>query len=242
MIVDLEQEVNPDYSTMSLDELLGEDSKPRFTCASMDEIRGECARRVALDALLTIQERMCKGMCMIKDMQRLGFQYGKAKDAFNHAKEVMFADDSRKPQAWWNRFNQLKHERDAAWSAFSSAGGGERMRTLWAHWVTLKDQGCMLANEHNLWPEYFKLQNEEITAYFTYGGDVEDQSVDSRHMDTVEAFAVSHQEEMDALRLVEETPFTIPVRNSGYVPVCKDVSHEYMSEEEVSTLMASCPF
>lgn len=218
---------NPNYDTMSLDEILGEDTKPMFECATMDEIRRERASVNALNELLDLQDRMSKGMSMIKEMQRKGDEYSKAKAAFDKAKTVMFANNTRKPQSWWDKFNQLKDTRNAAWNEFDKVR--PVLNKYWAHWMELKEQGCFLAQEYGLWSEFFRLQNEEINKYFTHAGDIEDQSVDSRHMNTVDALCLSYIEEQEAHRAEENKPFTIYVRSSGPV----------MSDEEWDALLSS---
>lgn len=226
---------NPDYCRMTLDELLGEDSRPSYKCSSIEDIAQEREEEFFLDRILDLQDRMAKGMAMIQEADRTRLAYIGAKMRFDRAKEFMFADDEKKPQVWWNRFNQLKAERDAAWSAYNPMRA--RISRLWTHWHVLREECTEMANTA-IWAKYFALQNSDLNLYFTYDGDVDEQSVDSRMSPTDEIFRDSHLEEMAAY----DVEVDLPVRTGGYVPPCRDVTHQYMSDEELESLYASCPF
>lgn len=235
MVVDLSQWEMPSYEDMSLEEILAEDTKPTVRCASMDEIREEKEELRLLEQVLTLQDRMAKGMAMIQEHNGVRLGYIVAKNKFDKAKEMMFSNKNRKPQSWWNRFNQLKAERDEAWQAYESVR--TRLNKLWSHWMRLKDECSELATS-SVWAQYFEHQNKDLTEYFTYNGDVQEQSVETWFSAVDEIFRDTHIEEQAEY----DVEVHLPVKTGGYVPPCRDVTHLYMSKEELDSLMASCPF
>lgn len=121
-----------------------------------------------------------------------------------------------------------------------------RKNKLWSHWKALQAQ----AHSLGVWADYYKLLNEEISTYWT----VEQEGIDHLSEQSERAMADwkqqfeaclldAHLEEMAAYDVRVE----LPIRTGGYVPPCRDVTHQYtqphMSEEaEWESLMASCPF
>lgn len=120
-----------------------------------------------VESVVELQDRMDKGMAMI-----------------NECNEVL--DRANKGQ-------RLPYDVFMGWV--------NRRRRLWAHWHTLKNQ-CQEIAEKNprVWPEYFKAQNPDVMVnkYFTYEDDKiydsedEERFLDSRMIDTVEAYFLSH--------------------------------------------------
>lgn len=243
MVVKMEEWIVPDYENMTLEDLLSEDNKSSVVCASMEEIRVEKEENACLDAVLNLQDRMAKGMKMIKEFDSVRIPYVVAANKFNRAKEVMFADESKKPQSWWNRFNQLKAERNVTWEAFEPCY--ERLNKLWKHWLRLKDE-CNEIATPEVWVQFFSLAEQEINTYFTHEGD---EGIDHLTAQDEEAFAEwkierencerdSHIDEMREY----DMEVHLPIKTGGYVPPCRDVTHLYTTNEEWESILASCPF
>lgn len=175
-----------------------------------------------LDALVTLDHRMKKGLEIINSLkattQPLYDEYAAAKTLFEHAKHVMYVEhaDKDKPESWWNRFNQLKADRDTKWNKFDTAKAriNARLPKLWDHYFFLKGQKDEIAKmDKRLWPAFYTLLGYELNVHATWGGDDEMQVeeyvrmtkagpvvekrpvLDNRHVSADDAYADAHMEE-----------------------------------------------
>lgn len=129
---------------------------------------------------------------------------------------------------------------------------------LWDHWWMLKDE-CqdLIGSDRKVWLDYFKLLEEPMDAKDVFDG-FEDIEIPETQEEVAEAFypvgdgLVLVNEKVSVtsnLRLLDELeghqaemieydrPWTraeeIPERTGGFVSYCKDVTHEYLSEEDL---------
>lgn len=102
-----------------------------------------------LNEMVEIQERMAKGMRIINEASTAK---EKALQQYLSAKEQ----------------GLIYTIRNKAWEIYSAHK--ERVSKLWAHWHTLKDECCGIADtDTRLWPAYFQLVNTEFNTYWTSG-------------------------------------------------------------------------
>lgn len=130
-----------------------------------DDEQSYCTNQVDEDILaqvIELQGRMDKGLEMIKDLEKTYVaSYLEAKKAFNRAKEVVFGHyEGNVPQKWWDKFNQLKAERNGRYSLMM-----EKIplrQKYWSHWKNLRDQ-CMelIGGDKAIWARYFQIEDKE---------------------------------------------------------------------------------
>jgi hypothetical protein len=224
MVVHLEDWNTPSYDTMDLDEILGEDSKPTRWVPTDEELDEEREEAFLLGQMLELQERMARGMSMIQELDVFRMRYVGTKYRFESAKAVMYADDTRKPQSWWDRFNDLKAERNQAWQAYEPVK--DRLSKYWDHWKNLRDQ-CNSLGNWKLWQQYNALKNS-IMEYFTHDGEENDESEDRRHAPTIDILFDTHLLEMKEY----DVQVDLPIKTGGFVPPCRT----YKASDPV------CPF
>src|SRR5690606_12021610 len=110
-----------------------------------------------LNKLLDLQERMAKGMSMIKECN----------DVLDKA----------------NNGRRLPYLVYTGWV--------DRRKKLWSHWWKLKNECDVIAKAcPQVWPKYFQLEQEDINPYFTYGGEDQEEGVDTRMMETGDAYSL----------------------------------------------------
>ncbi len=213
LIMNEDEWISLDYDNMNIDDLCNTDTAPMYTTTSMNEIREERARMRRLDALLTILERMNKGMALIQDLtttrNKIREEYYTARDAFsalmgrleyhqnrydklsdNEAKKAYYSFRRWKEALWVKAkpLNQIRKDKGAELGAVN-----KKLEKYWSHWKALQTQ----ARELGVWADYYRLLNEEITPYWTT---TDNTDIDSCTAQTDDALEYWKQERLDCER------------------------------------------
>jgi hypothetical protein len=90
----------------------------------------------------------------------------------------------------------------------------EKKKQCWTLWNQLKEQAQAIANKHpSLWPNYFKLGEEELTPYFTYG---DTEAVDSQ--EELKQMSGDIADELRDSHIEEQREFTRDFNEKPYLP------------------------
>lgn len=168
-----------------------------------------------LAQVVEIQIRMDHGLELIKEKEnnpeyiKIKDGYKSAKEAFQKAKDIMFApsnEGKKLPQKWWDRFNQLKAERNGWYNLLVEKREELEIQHYWNHWNTLKAECvALIGNDNTIWAAFFQIEDKEewILDYLNEENNKDDRAhkksnpeVDTRMLTSDEAYYESHMEEL----------------------------------------------
>jgi hypothetical protein len=151
----------------------------------------------------------------------------------------------------WSKANPIRAERDASYKAYE--GHKEYLETprmsdylnrLWERWFELKDQsqalvGESMAGASKIWREYFQLIEDEDYLLFTGFDPEEIDNQEWLFSDTahIEGLRESHLRDPFSAPPADKDKNDIPhipIRTGGYVPRCKDVTHQYRPANQIA--------